>query len=241
MARAEDDQELIRRHRAGDQRARETFIERYLPLARSLALRYRFAAEPLDDLIQVASIGLFKAVDRWDPERGLAFSTYAVPTILGEIRRYFRDSTWLVRPPRELTEIARSIDRVRGTLDTTIGREATVLDLAERLGRSPETIAEAQRAADCRWVRSLDTVAVDESSDSATLGELIGGEDVELEQVEARASFELMTSSLDRRAQEILRLRFADDMLQSEIADRVGCSQVHVSRIVRSSLEKLAA
>src|SRR4051794_27156540 len=107
------DRELIARHHGGDRRARAAFIERYLPLARSLALRYRNSSEPLDDLFQVAAIGLVKAADRWDPEHGAAFSSFAVPTILGELRRYFRDLSWSIRPPRSLQELSLSVERVR--------------------------------------------------------------------------------------------------------------------------------
>ena len=120
----------------GDEKAREELIERYMPLARSLALRYRRASEPLDDLIQVASVGLVKAVDRWDPERGLAFSSYAVPTILGELRRYFRDSTWDVRPARDLQELCLALEEAREKLWGELGRQPTVADLAGRLERS---------------------------------------------------------------------------------------------------------
>jgi len=125
-----DDRQLVQRHRAGDPHARDTLIERYLPLARTLALRYRDSVEPLDDLIQVASLGLIKAVDRWDPERGFAFSSFAVPTVLGELRRYFRDSTWMVRPPRDLIELSLSIERSRQPLVAAIGREPAAADFA---------------------------------------------------------------------------------------------------------------
>ena len=127
-----------------------------MPLARSLALRYRRASEPLDDLVQVASVGLVKAVDRWDAERGLAFSSYAVPTILGELRRYFRDATWDVRPARDLQELCLSVEEARETLWGELGRSPTVADIAERLDRSPEEIVEALQATEGRSVRSLD-------------------------------------------------------------------------------------
>src|SRR4051794_15672579 len=121
----------------GEQAARDELIERYMPLARSLALRYRRSSEPLDDLIQVASVGLVKAVDRWDPDRGLAFSSYAVPTILGELRRYFRDSTWDVRPARDLQELCLALEEAREKLWGELGRQPTVSDLAGRLERTP--------------------------------------------------------------------------------------------------------
>ena len=231
----------MRRYKAGDMRAREELIERYMPLARSLALRYRRASEPLDDLIQVASVGLVKAVDRWDPDRGLAFSSYAVPTILGELRRYFRDSTWDVRPARDLQELCLAVEEAREKLWARLGRSPTVADLAEQLGRAEEEIVEALQATEGRSVRSLDAPVHDEEEDSASAGDLIGRHDVEFDRVEAGVTIERLTGVLDERARQILRLRFQEDLLQSEIAEQVGCSQMHVSRIIRSSLEKLYA
>ena len=239
--RQREDQRLMRKVQTGDDRAREELIERYMPLARSLALRYRRASEPLDDLIQVASVGLVKAVDRWDPERGLAFSSYAVPTILGELRRYFRDSTWDVRPARDLQELCLALEEAREALWGELGRQPTVADLAGRLERQPEEIVEALQATEGRSVRSLDAPVHDEENDSASAGDLIGTHDEEFDRVEAGVTLERLTGILDDRAREILRLRFAEDLLQSEIAEMVGCSQMHVSRIIRSSLEKLYA
>jgi RNA polymerase sigma-B factor len=239
--RQRDDQQLMRRHRTGDGQARTELIERYMPLARSLALRYRRASEPLDDLVQVASVGLVKAVDRWDPDRGLAFSSYAVPTILGELRRYFRDATWDVRPARDLQELCLSVEEAREALWSELGRSPTAADLAERLDRSQEEIVEALQATEGRSVRSLDAPVHEEEGDSATAGDLLGAEDVGFERVEAGVTVERMTGILDERAREILRLRFQEDMLQSEIAEYVGCSQMHVSRIIRASLERLYA
>jgi RNA polymerase sigma-B factor len=219
----------MRRYRAGDRRARQLLIERYLPLARSLARRYRSTREPMDDLIQVASLGLVKAVDRWDPDRGLAFSSFAVPTIRGELCRYFRDSTWVVRPPRELLELSLCVERLRERLGATRSSEPTAVELAERLGRPPETVAEALRAGQGRWTSSLSGDAFEDSSQSASV-----------EQAEARATVEGLLPILDPQAREVMRLRFHDDLLQVQIAARVGRSQVDVSRIIRSSLEKLS-
>jgi RNA polymerase sigma-B factor len=236
---AAEDLRLVRRQRCGDERAREALIGRYLPLASGLARRYRRGTEPFDDLVQVASLGLVKAADRWDPDRGLAFSSYAVPTILGELRRYFRDATWAVRPPRGLQELCLSVEHARERLHSTIGREPTVADLAERLGRSPEEVEEALQAAEGRSARSLDAPVQEDEQDVATAGELIGANDPGYDRVEARATIERLTSILDDRAREVLRLRFEDDLRQIEIAERVGCSQMHVSRIIRSALEEL--
>src|SRR5689334_24365205 len=146
--RQREDQRLMRRALGGDGRAREELIERYMPLARSLALRYRRASEPLDDLIQVASVGLVKAVDRWDAERGLAFSSYAVPTILGELRRYFRDSTWDVRPARDLQELCLAVEEAREKLWGELGRSPTVADLAGGPEREAEGGVEERQADD---------------------------------------------------------------------------------------------
>src|SRR3954462_12337206 len=239
--RQREDQRLMRKVQTGDDRAREELIERYMPLARSLALRYRRPGEPLEDLIQVASVGLVKAVDRWDPERGLAFSSYAVPTILGELRRYFRDSTWNVRPARDLQELGLAGEEARDALWLELGRAPTGSDLAAYVDRAEEEIVEALQATEGRSVRSLDAPVHDEENDSASAGDLIGTHDDEFDRVEANVTLERLTGILDERAREILRLRFQEDLLQSEIAEVVGCSQMHVSRIIRSSLERLYA
>jgi len=220
--------------------ARNDLIERYLPLARTLALRYRDTCEPLDDLIQVASIGLIKAVDRWEPERGFAFSSYAVPTILGELRRYFRDSTWMVRPPRELLELSLAIERARQPLHAQLGREPEVADFVRHLDRDADRVAEALRAAGCRSATSLES-DLHADGESETVGDRLGHDDRGFEHAEARATFDALIARLDHRAREVLRLRFADDLLQTQIADRLGCSQISVSRIIRASIETLAA
>jgi RNA polymerase sigma-B factor len=224
-----DDRELIRLHRGGDRRARATLIERYLPRARTLALRYRRSGEPLEDLIQVASLGLVKAADRWNPARGCAFSSLAVPTILGELRHYFRDATWAVRPPRGLAELSRAIEQARGTLDVTLGREPTTQDLADHLGRTPEAIAAATRAAGFRWLGSLEQS-----------GDTVGAQDRDFEHAEGRVMFEHLTRGLEPRARAILRLSIQDDLPQHRIAPLVGCSQVHVSRVMSASLQALS-
>jgi len=240
-SRQRQDHRLALRQQRGEPGARRELIERYMPLARSLALRYRRASEPLDDLIQVASVGLVKAVDRWDPGRGLAFSSYAVPTILGELRRYFRDSTWDVRPARDMQELCLAVEEARDALWVDLGRSPTVADLAKHLDRAPEQVMEALQASDGRSLRSLDAPVHEDEGDSASAGDLIGDHDPGYARVEAVATIEQMTEILDDRAREILRLRFEEDMLQSEIAAHVGCSQMHVSRIIRSSLERLYA
>ncbi len=237
--RTGDDRRLARLHRAGDPRAREALIERYLPLARAFALRFRHSSEPVDDLIQVAYVGLVKAVDRWEPDRGLAFSSYAVPTVLGELRHHLRDLSWVVRPPRDVQELSQMIERERGPLRSAIGREPAVRDFAERLGRTRAKVTEALHANDWRTPPSLDREVTDDSAQRATVGEYVGADDEGYERVEGRLAFEQHIAGLDRRAREILRLRFAEDLLQTEIARRMGFSQMHVSRVLRASLEQL--
>jgi RNA polymerase sigma-B factor len=234
-----DDRDLMRRTRDGDRSARAALIERYLPLARCLAIRHRHIPAPVDDLIQVASLALVKAVDRWEPERGLMFSTYAVPTIVGELRRYHRDHTWAVRPPRHLLELAFAIERAREPLRAAIGRDPLVSDFALHLGQPASTIADALRAAERRWASSLDSPVAD--GEGERVGESIGGADAGYEAVEADVAFDALTAILDGRAREVLRLRFQDDLRQSDIADRVGCSQIYVSRIIHRALAELAA
>ena len=233
------DRQLMQQHRDGDRGARTMLIERYMPLARSLALRYRRASEPLDDLFQVAAVGLVKAVDRWEPDRGLAFSSYAVPTILGELRRYFRDSTWAVRPTRDMQELCLAVEEARDELWIELGRSPTVADLSAHLDRQAEEVLEALEATEGRTLRSLDAPVHEEEGHSAGVGELIGAEDPEYARVDAGVTIERLSGVLDDRAREILLLRFREDLLQSEIAERVGCSQMHVSRIIRASLDKL--
>jgi len=235
------DGDLARRAREGDERARHALIERYVPLARGLARRYRHTAEPMDDLVQVASLALVKAVDRWDPERGLAFSSFAVPTIVGELRRHFRDTTWMVRPPRRLLELALLVEKIREPMGALLGRDPTAAELAERIGRPEADVAEALQARSGRVARSLDVPLEEVDHGVATLGEMIGDDDVEFERAEARTTVERLTSILDQRAREILRMRFEHDLLQAEIASTIGVSQMQVSRSIRRSLERLVA
>jgi RNA polymerase sigma-B factor len=228
----------MRLHRDGDPRAREILIERYLPLARLLARRYRGSGEPLDDLVQVASLGLVKAVDRWDAERGLAFTTFATPTILGELRRYLRDLTWIVRPPRPVVELALATERARQPLRAAIGREPTAGDLAAHLGRSAGDVRQALLAAGCRRAASLDCPVDDEDAGDVARVE---SADRDYEAVEARCGFDSLLSGLEPVAREVLTLRFEEDLLQREIAARIGNSQMHVSRLIRRSLRTLGA
>jgi RNA polymerase sigma-B factor len=235
--RGPDDTRLVRDRRNGDPHARETMIRRYLPFARSLAARYRHPFEPLDDLEQVAALGLIKAVDRWDPTRGIPFRVFATPTILGELRRYFRDATWAVRPPRPLQELSLEVERAREPLHLATGREPRVADLARRLGRTAADVDEALRAAGGRWTRPLDAPL---DGEDVTLGDTIGRDEPGYARAEARAVIERLSVGLDSRTRLILRLRFDEDLTQAEIAERVGLSQMYVSRLIRRAVDRLS-
>jgi RNA polymerase sigma-B factor len=228
------DQRLRRR---GDQRALAELAVRYLPLARSLAMRYRYTHEPVEDLVQVASLGLLKAIDRWDPDRGTALASFAVPTILGELRRHFRDCTWMVRPPRSTQELALKVMRARERQWSVLGREATITELAAALESRPEDIIDALTAAGAQHALPLDAPVGDE--EGTTHLDLLGDLDGAFAAAEDRVLANDLTTALDGRAREVLRMRFEDDLRQWEIADRVGVSQMHVSRILRDALATL--
>ena len=220
---------------------REALIERHLPLARRLAYRYRHSIEPMDDLVQVASMGLVKAADRWDPDRGFEFSSFAVPTILGELRRHFRDATWDIRPPRGLLQRCLLVERAWNRLLERDGREPRITDLATYLGWSPEDVGEGLGALRCRKLQSLDAPARIAADDEAIeVGDTIGTEDGGYADAESRDAFDRLLGRFDERDRAMLRLRFEHDLLQSEIGERIGCSQMHVSRVLRRSLETLA-
>jgi RNA polymerase sigma-B factor len=230
-----NDQRLRRR---GDSRARAELAARYLPLARSLALRYRHTREPIEDLVQVASLGLVKAIDRWDPDRGSAFASYAVPTILGELRRHFRDRTWLVKPPRSMQELSLELIRARERHWSAHGREPNVSELAAALDRGQEEIVEALAAADGQHALSLDA-PTSEADESPTRLDLLAEPDRALAAVDDRLLAAELVKTLDNRARAVLRMRFELDLRQREIADRIGVSQMHVSRILREALATL--
>jgi RNA polymerase sigma-B factor len=232
-----NDRRLKRRAEAGDRDARRALIERYLPLARSVALQHRNGVEPLEDLVQIACVGLVKAVDRWEPDRGPAFSSYAVPTMAGELRHHLRDRTWLVRPSRSVIDVVAAVEQVREPLRSALGREPTAAEFAERLGQPPELVARALASTGCRWGASLDR----ENDDEATVGDAVGAPDDGYEQTEARLTFERRIAELDHRARTVLRLRFVHDLLQRDIAERIGLSQMHVSRLLAGSIERLRA
>src|SRR5918998_1491343 len=219
---------------------REELVRTYLPLARTIARRYQSRRVPLEDLVQVAAIGLMKAIDRYEPERGIAFSSYAVPTMVGEVQRHFRDHTWGVRPPRDLQERAQRVLTVNRTLSSELGRPPSAGEIAEKLRISLEDVVEALQACDARDTTSLDRPRV-VGEETDTLADTIGEHDDEFDRVDDAITADLLMTRLDAREREIIRLRFQEDMTQSEIGERIGCSQMHVSRLVRGAIAKLAA
>jgi RNA polymerase sigma-B factor len=214
-------------------------IERYLPLADKLARRYSHTSEPLDDLMQVARLGLVNAVDRWDPNRGTAFSTFAVPTIAGELRRYFRDRAWTVRPPRDLQDLYLAARQTREVLSNELGHQPTAAEVAERLGRTVEEIVEALQAGDAYSPRSLDAPVREDDQVGMTGSDLLADDRDEILRSEDNAALEQLSFVLSDRDWEVVRLRYHEDLLQREIAERVGVSQMHVSRILGTSIAKL--
>jgi RNA polymerase sigma-B factor len=228
---------LIRAHR-GDQEAREQLVERFLPLARQLARRYQRGGEALDDLIQVASLGLLKAIDRFDPSRTTAFSSFAVPTILGELKRHFRDKGWSVRVPRDLHELTVRLEPTSEELSRELGRAPTTSELADHLGVTIEQLLEAREAAGAYGAVSLDRPR-DDDEEGDGLGAGFGVEDLGFSEAEDAATVEHLMRVLSDREREVLRLRFAEDLTQAEIGTRIGVSQMHVSRIIRQAIAQL--
>jgi RNA polymerase sigma-B factor len=226
------------RARNGDRAARDRLIERHMPLARSLAVQYRHAREPLDDLIQVANLGLVKAVDRFDPERGIAFTSYAVPTILGELKRHFRDRTWSIHVSRSVQESIARVDKATADLRSRLGRYPSAGEVAQFCGMTVEDVTEARLADNASRLASLDAPLQREDGD---FSELLGRPDAALARVEDALWIEQLAGELTAREREVLRLRFVEDLVQREIAERIGISQMHVSRVLRQALEHLAA
>jgi RNA polymerase sigma-B factor len=230
--------EVYRRSR--DRRLRDELVEEHAPLAQFLARRFANRGEPIDDLVQVALVGLLKAVERFDPGRGLQFSTFATPTILGELKRHFRDRGWAVRVPRRVQELHLQLGRVIATLGQEHGRSPTPREVAERAGVSEEEVLEAMEAGSLYRLVSLDGPATRDDEASELVAGL-GEDDPEFEQIERRAELDVMLGVLPDRERRIVELRFFDGLTQSEIAERVGVSQMHVSRLLARSLEMLRA
>ena len=232
--------ELLRRYtETGDAELKEELVQRFLPLARSLALRYRGSSEDIEDLIQVASLGLVKALDGFDLERGKSFIAYAAPTILGELRRHFRDRVWEVRLPRGLQERTMAVSEAAGELSDDLGRTPTVSQIAERLNWDEEEVSEALQADEARRTLSLEVPRSREDTGSTTILESLGETEPGYDAVEAQLAAE--DASLEERERRVLVLRFEHDLNQYEIGRRLGVSQMQVSRIMRRALGKLLA
>jgi RNA polymerase sigma-B factor len=240
VARTLRERRLFARYRTrGDLAAREELVKRFLPLATALARRYHRGAEPLDDLVQVASLGLLKAIDRFDPKRGTAFSSFAVPTIAGELKRYFRDKGWALRVPRDLQELAQRVSRTTDRLVHELGRTPTVAEIADALEITPEQVLEARETATAYRAESLDH-AVRDDQDATPVIDTLGADEPGYLQAEQSATLQAMMWVLSDREREVLRLRFVEDLTQSEIGRRVGLSQMHISRLLRQAVARLS-
>jgi RNA polymerase sigma-B factor len=228
---------LISYHRDGDRDARERALVELMPLVRALASRYAGRGEPLEDLVQVGALGLVKAVDRFDVDRGVEFSSYAVPTIVGEIRRHFRDKAWAMHVPRRIKELSVRLSRVLDELTTELGRSPTVAELAEAAGAEEEEVIDALDSAHAYSTRSLHAPFEEGGEDS--LAEKLGEEEAGYRDVEDGSIIATGLDALDDRERRIVELRFFDEMTQSQIAAEVGISQMHVSRLLRRALVKM--
>jgi RNA polymerase sigma-B factor len=235
-----DDRELLRRyHQQGDRSARELLVQRHLPLVRALARRYAGRGESLEDIEQVGAIGLIKAIDRYELSREVALTTYATPNVVGEIKRHFRDKGWAIRIPRGLQELNAKMSSTIERLTAKLGHSPSIAEIAQELQTTPEQVLEAMEAGSAYAPVSL-------SAGPSGEGELdpmetIGTEDSNFERTEQRASLEPALELLPDREREILRMRFEDGLTQTQIAEQVGVSQMHVSRLIRKSLARMRA
>jgi RNA polymerase sigma-B factor len=238
--RTESDSALFDRwRRQGDERAHAELAARHLPLVRQLARRYSYTSEPLDDLVQVGSVGLLNAIERYNPRVGSSFKAYAVPTILGELRRHFRDTAWSVHLPRSLQERTRGVQVAVNALEGTLGRSPTISEIAERMGVSSEQVIEAMEARLAYRVESLDAPqeAAENSDSWRSAGELDAG----YEAAERSAFLDRALRALPPRERTLVHLRFGEDLSQSEIGRKLGISQMHVSRLLRRALARMEA
>lgn len=232
------DSEIVAAYRAtGEESHRNQLVERYSGLAVFLARRFDHRGVPLDDLVQVAHVGLINAVERYDPDRGAAFATYATPTVLGEIKRYFRDKTWSMRVPRGLKDLHIRVAPALADLRQTLKRDPTIAELAHHLGSSEEELLEAMEAGAAYRPDSVD--AVDRDRDGPGPGGVLTPSDSGEETLEARVTVRALMAQLPVREREVVFLRYFEDLTQAEIAARVGMSQVHVSRVLRQALGRL--
>jgi len=220
-------------------RIRERLVAGYESLVHFLARRFQNRGEPLEDIVQVGFLGLIKAIDRFDPDLGNEFTTFATPTILGEIRRYFRDKGWAIRFPRRLQELHQQVLRTNEALKNELGRQPTVPEVAERLGVQPDDVLEAMEMSSALTPLSIDATVGSGEDGGRQLGESVGGEDPNLDRVEMRQVLERAMQHLNERERRIMIMRFFEEMSQSEVAKRLGISQMHVSRLQRAALEQL--
>jgi len=239
LQRCSDAELLLRYSAARTPQLLDALVQRFMPLARSLATRYRGGGEPLDDLVQVANLGLVKAIEGFDPARGRPFNAYAVPTILGELRRHFRDRVWNLHLPRSLQEATMQVDDAAKVLTESLGRSPTVGEIASHLGVESEEVLEAMGAAEARRTLSLDAPRSHEDGDSVPAVDMVATEELGYDRVEAELAS--TTAELDDRERAILSMRFGRGMTQSEIGGHLGVSQMQVSRLMRRGLRKLLA
>ena len=240
LSRVGTEELFVRWQENGERGARDELVQRFLPLARKLARRYNGAREPFDDLLQVASLGLVKAVDRYDTERGTAFSSFAVPTILGELKRYFRDLGWAVHVPRGAQELAVKVEEAQQRLSIRTGRAPTVQELAEYLEIPIEDALDALETARAHHASSLDAPHDDGEGESGSVIDSFGSEDPELLLADERVTVGEAARQLSEREREVLHLRFIEDLTQTQIAGLVGVSQMQISRILRRAVARLA-
>jgi RNA polymerase sigma-B factor len=233
-------EELFERWRDDrDPRARAQLVDHFMPLARKLARRYLGAGEPLEDLLQVASLGLLKAIDRFDPGRGLSFTSFAVPTILGELKRYFRDSGWSVHVPGGLQELALKVQQASAVLSAGNGRSPTIQELAQYLEISIENVIDALQTSSAHHATSLETPVGDSDGSEATLGDTLGADDGRFELVDDSVTISHAAGALSVRERTVLAQHFLEDRTQAEIASRIKVSQMQVSRILRQAIAQL--
>src|SRR3954453_12924131 len=239
-SRALRERRLFARYRGrGDLAARDELVKRFLPLATRLARRYHRGVEPLEDLVQVASVGLLNAIDRFDPGRGTAFSSFAVPTIAGELKRYFRDTGWALHVPRGMQERVMTVNQAIGRLSRTLGRSPTAAEIANETGMDLEVVLEALEAAIAYDAVSLDTPRTSDEDDGDTYADTMGVIDDRFELIENTSEIGPTMPALPVRDRLVLKLRFEQDLTQLEIAERIGVSQMHVSRLIRRALKRL--
>ncbi len=229
---------LIEAYRAGDEKARDELVERYMPLVRSLAARYSGRGEPHEDLVQVGSIGLLLSIERFDTSREVQFTTYAVPTIVGEIQRHFRDRSWALHVPRRMKELSSKLSRVIEAETAQRGRAPTISELAKVTGAEEDEVIEALQTWEAHSTLSLSQPLGHEGREE-TMQDVVGSDDEGFAEVEDSALVEAGLDALDERERLIVELRFFEGLTQSEIAARVGISQMHVSRLLRKALHAM--